>query len=320
MSMRRLLSFWLCLLSLALAACGAAPTPTPSFGAPLSNRVPVHTDVPGEPETHVDPVQATEALQVTLVPSELVVGPNRFAVGLFDDQGKAIEDASVHFRYFDLTDKSAPRLESEADAERLTTADGRTSIFAQEREFNRAGAWGVEVQARLANGKSGSQRTAFTIVAQSPTLKPGQAVPALDTPTAASVENDYTKLTSSPTPNPEFYRLSLKQALTSGKATVLLFATPAFCQTRFCGPSYDMTSDLQKQYGGRANFIHVEVYSGLPNPAATNFQLAPGMRAFGLSTEPWLYIIGRDGKVAYRVEGLFTPAEIERHLKLVLGG
>jgi hypothetical protein len=256
---------------------------------------------------------------VTLVPSELVVGPNRFAVGLFDSQGQAILDAGVHFRYFDLTDKSAPRLESEADAERLTTADGRTSIFAQEREFNRAGAWGVEVQARLANGKSGSQRIGFTVVAQSPTLKPGQAVPALDTPTAASVENDYAKLTSAPTPNPEFYRLSLKEALRSGKPTVLLFATPAFCQTRFCGPSYDMTSDLQKQYGGRANFIHVEVYSGLPNPAATNFQLAPGMHAFGLSTEPWLYIINSDGKVAYRVEGLFTLAEIERHLKLVLG-
>ncbi len=309
----------LCLLALVTAACGATSTPTPSFDAPLRNQVPVHTEVPGQAHTHLDPAQATETMQVVLVASELIVGLNRFAVGLFDSKGQAISDASVHFHYFDLINPTLPRVESEADAVRLATADGRTAIFANEREFARAGDWGVEVQARFPNGKASIRRIGFTVVAQSPTLKPGQAAPSLETPTAASAQNDLTKLTSAMEPNPAFYYLSLKQALTNGKPTVLLFATPAFCQTRFCGPSYELTSALQKQYGSKANFVHVEVYTGLPNPAADNFQLAPSMRAFGLTSEPWLFIIKPDGKVAYRVEGLFTLGEIEHHLKLVLG-
>jgi hypothetical protein len=134
------------------------------------------------------------------------------------------------------------------------------------------------------------------------------------TRTAAEVKDDLSQLSSAPNPNPAFYDLSLPQALGSGKPTVLLFATPAFCQTRFCGPAYEQTGELQSRYGDRFNFVHVEVYTGLPNPASNNWEVAPAMQAFGLTTEPWLYLIGADGKIAYRVEGIFTTAEVERRL------
>ena len=103
-----------------------------------------------------------------------------------------------------------------------------------------------------------------------------------------------------------------------GKPTVLLFATPAFCQTRFCGPAYDTTHALQLRYGAQFNFVHVEVYTGLPNPAANNWEIAPAMTAFGLTTEPWLYLIDGSGVIDYRVEGLFTTAEVERHMQNLL--
>ncbi len=112
--------------------------------------------------------------------------------------------------------------------------------------------------------------------------------------------------------------MSLAQAITSGKPTVFLLATPAFCQSRLCGPAYDITSELQKRFGDRLNFIHVEVYTGLPDPSATNWQLAPAMKILGLETEPWLYIIDKEGTVAYRVEGLFTEAEVENHIRSLL--
>jgi hypothetical protein len=304
-----------------LFGCGApaAPASTPGFGAPLSNVVPVHTDVPGQPHVHVDPSQATEKIQVALVASELTLGPNRFAVGLLNASGQAITDASVHFHYFDLSNPNQPVLESESDATRLVSPDGRTAIFAHERAFTRAGDWGLEVQARFPDGKAAIQRIGFTVVASSSTVKPGQKAPAVDTPTLGSARDDLSKLSSAGDPNPELYRLSLKQALANSKWTVLLFATPAFCQTRFCGPAYDVESALQKRYAQQANFIHVEVYSGLPNPAATNFQLVPAMQSFGLSTEPWLFIVRPDGVVAYRVEGFFLFDEVERHLKALIG-
>jgi hypothetical protein len=114
--------------------------------------------------------------------------------------------------------------------------------------------------------------------------------------------------------------LSLDQAIASGKPTVLLFATPAFCQSRLCGPAYDVVEQVRKDVGDSANFIHIEVYAGLPNPAATNWQVVPAMQAFGLSSEPWVFFIDHTGTVIYRIEGLVTAEEIERHLKSLVGG
>ena len=76
---------------------------------------------------------------------------------------------------------------------------------------------------------------------------------------------------------------------------------------------------LQKRHNDTLNFVHVEVYTGLPNPAETDWQLDPAMTAFGLQTEPWLFLIDKTGTITYRVEGLFTEDEIDQHLKLLLG-
>ena len=292
-----------------------------SFDPAIPNRVEVHQDngQHSHDHHHLDPAQVTTEMQVALVASELAVGPNRMAVGLIDSQGGIIHDAEVHFHYFDLSDPQAPLLESEADAVALRTPDGFTTIFAQERTFDRAGNWGLEVQARLPNGTAAVKRIAFQVVADAQALAVGEKAPALDTPTAADVNRDFRQLTSATAPNLAFYQLSLAESMANNKPTVLLFATPAFCQTRFCGPAYEIASHLQEQHSDVANFIHIEVYSGIPNPAANNWELAPAMKAFGLNTEPWLYLLDKDGTVAYRVEGMFTQAEVERHLLTVLG-
>jgi hypothetical protein len=281
--------------------------------------VPLPTATPLGAHTHVEPTQANIEMQVSLVASELVVGPNRFAVGLQDATGKLLHNATVHFHYFDLSKSDAPTLESEADATRITTPDGFTTMYAHERDFKRAGNWGLEVQARLPDGKAAIKRIAFSVLADSLTLKVGKKTPSLKTPTATDVKNDYKQLTSATTPTPAFYQLSLDQALTNGKPTIVILATPAFCQTRFCGPAYEIVTQVQKKYADQANFIHVEVFQGLPNPAATNFKLAPIMDAFGLRTEPWVFVIDGNGVVFARLEGVFTVGEVERQIKAVLG-
>ena len=136
---------------------------------------------------------------------------------------------------------------------------------------------------------------------------------------AADVGGNLRMISSAPHPNPAFYHQTLAQALATGKPTMLLFATPLFCQTRLCGPSYDVMDHLQQRYGSALNYVHVEVYTGLPNPAETNWQLDPAMAAFGLQTEPWLFLIDKTGTIVYRVEGLFTEGEIDQHLKPLLG-
>jgi hypothetical protein len=324
MCMRRNLAILILGLELFLAGCGSEVTPalpsgTPSFGTALGNQVPVHTDVPGAPaHVHLDPAHATADMQVVLVASELTIGANRFAVGLLDPKGQNIRQAAVHFHFYDLTNPASPALESEVDANRISSPDDLTVIYALDREFKRAGDWGLEVQARFPDGTGSIKRIGFKVLESSPTIKPGQKAPSVDTPTAASVNNDLSKISSALPPVPAFYEQSLAGALESGKPTALLFATPAFCQTRFCGPMYEVTTGLQKKYAGRVNFVHVEVFTGLPNPAANNWQLAPAMQAFGLQTEPWLFLIRSDGIVSYRVEGIFSESEVEPQVDALL--
>jgi len=213
-----LLLLWPVLL---LCGCGAAsgtPSgPTPVFGSGLNNQIPVHTDVPGAPaHVHLDPSQATTEMQVVLVASELVVGPNRFAVGLLDPKGQNLRQAIVHFHFFDLTNSANPLLESEADGVRVASPDDLTVIYALEREFKRAGDWGLEVQANLPDGSGSIKRIGFKVLASSASVKPGQAAPAIDTPTAAGVNNDLARVSSAQVPVSAFYEQSLSAALKNG--------------------------------------------------------------------------------------------------------
>jgi hypothetical protein len=85
------------------------------------------------------------------------------------------------------------------------------------------------------------------------------------------------------------------------KPVVLLMATPALCQTRVCGPVTDIAAQLQEEYGDRATSIHQEVYED--NDVSKG--LREPLRRFGLETEPWLFTIGADGRVAARLERSF---------------
>lgn len=306
-------------LVLVVAACGPSPSPDAgeAFATALSNQVEVHQEEPAgeEDHDHLDSSELTGTMQVVLVPTELVLGPNRFAVGLFGSDGTMIHDATVHFHYYDLSDPQEAVLESESDAYRIQSTEDPTTIYAHERNFDRAGDWGVEVEARLPDGTAARSRVGFQVLADSESLSPGERVPVLRTPTLTDVDQDLSRLTSATEPNPAFYQQSLDWAITSGKPTLLLFATPAFCQTRFCGPAYETVSELQNQYGDQVNFIHIEVFTGLPNPEESGFKLAPSVEVFGLESEPWAFLIDEGGTVVYRVEGLFSSEELERQLR-----
>jgi hypothetical protein len=141
----------------------------------------------------------------------------------------------------------------------------------------------------------------------------------VETPTLKDVNQQVSLISSAEVPNHSFYEYSLDESVESGRPTLLLFATPAFCQTRFCGPSYEIFNDLAKLYQDQVNFIHVEVFTGLPNPEANNWAVTPSMEQFGLQSEPLIFLIDEEGTVLYRVEGLFTLQEIEFHIQDSLG-
>jgi len=99
-----------------------------------------------------------------------------------------------------------------------------------------------------------------------------------------------------------------------GKEPVLIvFATPQLCQSRVCGPTVDIVEQVKAESGDRAAFIHMEVY----NENDPSKGLRPQLRAFHLPTEPWAFIIDRNGRISARFEGAFGAEELSRALDRV---
>jgi hypothetical protein len=99
-----------------------------------------------------------------------------------------------------------------------------------------------------------------------------------------------------------------------GKEPVLIvFATPQLCQSRVCGPTVDIVEQVKAESGDRAAFIHMEVF----NDNDPSKGLRPQLRAFHLPTEPWAFIIDRDGRISARFEGAFGAEELSRALDRV---
>ena len=142
----------------------------------------------------------------------------------------------------------------------------------------------------------------------------GQRPPRIHTPTAADVGGDLSKITTRIPPDTlnkvDFYDVLGK------KPIVLLFATPQFCQSRVCGPVVDVAEQVQRDFGDKAEFIHVEIFKDNDPSKGTNAQV----QAFHLPSEPWLFVIDRRGVIRTEIEGAFNVDELTKAVKGVTGG
>lgn len=271
--------------------------------------------------------------------TEVVVGRNRIAMGLLRNGTPLNEpDAIVHLRFTDLTDTAAP-VKSETDA--IYYGQGLPAgIYVAYPTFETAGNWGVEVTTQLPGEAPTSSKLRLEVKPSSDVPNVGQPAISTKTLTVHDVP-DPVQLSSDSHVDLALYQISLDQALTSGKPTALLFATPAFCQTATCSPSLKVIEGLQQTYGDRMNFIHVEVYAypfeqsvqrqaaalaratkeyRALTPEEQRAGLADAMVAWRLQSEPWLFLIDAHGTIAARFEGGITKEELAPALQNLIAG
>lgn len=183
------------------------------------------------------------------------------------------------------------------------------------------GLWELQVSAQTPGGQSVEAVTAVRVAAEPSTPAIGSPAPRSVTPTASQVP-DLAHITSAFDPDPEFYRLSVHEALDEPRPLVVLFSTPAFCISATCGPQLAILAQMKEQYGDEVNFIHVEVFEDphLIEGDRFNARQVPAVDEWGLPTEPWTFIMDGDGLVRAKFEQ-FTPREIlEAALEEVLEG
>jgi hypothetical protein len=117
-----------------------------------------------------------------------------------------------------------------------------------------------------------------------------------------------------PIPDEGLHEMTIAESIEQGEPTVVVFATPVYCVSQFCGPITDMIEDLSKDYSDRANFIHVEIWFDFQDQAV-NKAAAEWLLVDQDLLEPWVYLIDGDGTITERWDNVATRAEVEAALK-----
>jgi hypothetical protein len=323
------------------AACGGDDDES----TPEGTNSPTASDTPSE--------QASGDYSGVVITTDVTTGPNRFAVGVLDENGVVLAaDVSLAFIKLTSANEGQVRFQSETDyieLERFYIDDdtgekigtGATGAYVTQADFDETGDWGVQITGSKDGNQIGPISLAFQVVPPDQTLNVGDPAPQ-SRQTLASEVDDITEIDSMSPPDP-MHDLTIADAVTSGKPSVILFGTPAFCETQVCGPVMEAVMlPLYDLYKAEANFIHVEPYfletlrsgAGLCAVPAFNIELAragtgegPGPcptlsedellaagESWNLNTEPIIFVVDSEGNIAGKFEAVVGPGEVEASL------
>jgi hypothetical protein len=284
---------------------------------------------PGEPS----PAAARGELAVEVVNYELVAGAtSRFIVGLILPDNRLLAYGSVQMRFQALDDAGRPvggvsevvagtylplpgteLGEPTQDPKPISPATVRGVYEVEGVRFSQPGQWAVEVAARVQGLGIVQGSAGFEVLAEPGAPGVGERAPRSDNPVIGddvpAPELDSRAATRGRIPDPALHRTSIADAIRQGRPAAVIFSTPVYCVSRFCGPVTEMIQGLQRRYGERAEFIHVEIWKDFEN-AVANETAVRWLQREGELTEPWLFLIGADGRIAARWDNLVTRAEV----------
>jgi hypothetical protein len=319
---------WALALASVAAGCGgsddAGSDPPPPVAAPKDFPKPegrsltqLRQTLPG---AKAGPVLATAV-------SELEPGTNRFGFGLFDRARSQLADAKVAVYLAPVGGGKArgpfaARYESLAtDAEFRSAGvekdkDAAKSVYVADLRFAKPGRYEVLGVVRLDNRFVVATPAGgpLTVSSKGRVPKVGDRAPKVSTPTKASVSGNLASIDTRVPPS-TMHDEDLADVV-GKKPVVLLFATPALCQSRVCGPVVDIAEQVKARGARGATFIHQEIYRD--NEVSKG--LRPQVAKWNLRSEPWLFVIDKNGRITYRVEGPFSVNELERAVNRVTGG
>ena len=267
------------------------------------------------PATHAG--QSLEALSqahglktVALTPgdADFSTGPVRYSFLVVADDGRPIEKPTAQV-WIARGFKQKPYARATAHLEKIGppgTADGADApaIYVVHLRMPAPGTYWV-----LAKPQGAKIVGLGNPVVRESTSSPAVGARALGsvTPTLASTHGRLAPLTTSPHPDRGLYMRSVAQELAAHRPFVVAFATPKFCTSRTCGPVVDVVSYVRKRLARSGiGFIHVEVYDH--NDPSRGYNR--WMKQWRLQSEPWVFLVGRDGRIKAKFEGSLSVGEL----------
>ena len=249
-------------------------------------------------------------------------GRNRFGFGVFTASLDQVTDAVVALYAAPVGGGKAAgpfpaRLESLRVKPRFQSQttradpDAAKAVYVSDVNFAHGGSWYVIALFHEDGSYSASLTPTIKVEAATETPGVGDRPPRIHTPTVSTVNGDLSRIDTR-SPHDDMHDVDFAEAV-GKRPMVLLFATPALCQSRVCGPVVDVAEQVKHEMGRGVDFIHMEVFNH--NNAGAGYR--PQLRAFGLRSEPWLFVIDRKGIVRTRIEGAFDASELENAVRQV---
>lgn len=196
-------------------------------------------------------------------------------------------------------------------------------VYAAQVTFDRPGYWGVFVNADLQGQGPASATSTFQVQAKHQVPAVGdRALPTKNLTLASTgvprAAIDSRAQTEGKIPDPQLHRVTIARAIAERRPVVAVFATPVYCVSRFCGPITDMIAELAPRYP-KAAFVHVEIWRDFEKREVNKGAADWLLRKDDLN-EPWVFVIGPDGRIAARFDNVATKAEVEAALKRLSAG
>lgn len=273
-------------------------------------------------------------VQPIIFNSALGVGPNRLTIGIFDAERALIADAEGSVRLYRLDDDDNGTLVGEHALRRASIqsetehehGDGSThlhedpfaTIYYANVDFDTPGQWGIEVAVAVGGEAHAPLPAKPFVLDRTPEPQIGDPLPASTNLTLRDV-GDISEVSSALEPIAALSELTVAEALATGKPVLVAISTPAFCQTRICGPVLEqVVYPLYEEFGDKVEFVHVEPFELAEARENGNLVAVALLGEWKLQTEPWIFLADRDGLVAAKYEGIAAIEEVrETLLRLV---
>jgi hypothetical protein len=306
------------LVTIVAVACSASSSkpvePPPDVDAPA----PDPAVRPDKTPLNYGP-RSPEGLQAILGTADLGVGRSRFGFVLTSSSGFVTAPvANVTSRYYSTEDAESVRKETLV-ARYQPWPYGNRGLYTVWLDFDRQGSWGVDIEVKGLGDAAQTAQLFFDVAESTSAPAVGAGAVRSITKTVADVES-LAQLTTGSLRDEDLYQMTIAGAVNSGRPTVVVFASPAFCTNAVCGPQVEVLQELKGNYAADANFVHVDFYD---NPHEiqgdlTKARLSPAVFEWGLPSIEWTFVIDGDGIVTARFEAFATYAEVEQALRLLL--
>ncbi len=247
---------------------------------------------------------------VLVVSSDLALGPHRVAVGALDSENRSlVTDQPIQLEFFRPDGSPA----GVTPARFIWAIPDVRGLWVADFEFDTPGIWSLGV--RTSDDRL-SPSQPFNVAADNIGVGIGDPAPQSDSKTLES--GALGTISSDTDPDERLYQQTVAEAVTSGRPSVIIFATPAFCTSATCGPSLDVAKDMLDDFDG-VEWVHVEVFDNLDATSREELVVVPAVLEWGLQTEPWVFVVDASGAVTARFEGAVGEAELREAVEAVAG-